>query len=83
MSIHRSLRGVDTLKGERSVLTRIERITVLKKEGRFDTSEGSPWNLPKVRTKFKSTAGKKAKAEAKAAKEAKAEKGAKEAKGKK
>ena len=62
MSIHPSLRGVDTLKGERSVLTRIERLQVLKKEGRIDTKEGSPWGLPKVRTKFKVVSTKKAKA---------------------
>lgn len=80
MSIHRSLRGVDTLKGDRSVLTRIERIQTLKKEGRFDVEEGSPWNLPKVRTKFKSTSVKKAKAAAAGGKDAKDAKPAKEAK---
>lgn len=67
MSIHRSLRGIDTLKGERSVLTRIERIQSLQKDGRFDAGSASPWNLPKVRTKFKVTSGKKAKAVAAAA----------------
>ena len=62
MSIHPSLRGVDTLSGERSVLTRIERIQELTKDGRFSEEEGSAWGLPKVRTKFKVVSGKKAKA---------------------
>lgn len=60
MSIHTSLRGVDTLRGERSVLTRIERLAVLKKEGRFDDT-GSVYGLPKVRTKFKVVVKKKKK----------------------
>ncbi len=53
MSIHPSLHGAGSLVGERSVLTRIERITQLKKEGRFDAEADSPLGLPKVRTKFK------------------------------
>ena len=53
MSIHSSLHGADSLIGERSVLTRIERIEKLKKEGRFDPEEDSPLGLPKVRTKFR------------------------------
>lgn len=53
MSIHSSLHGADSLIGERSVLTRIERIEQLKKEGRFDAEEDSPLGLPKVRTKFR------------------------------
>ena len=62
MSIHRSLRGVDTLVGERSVLTRVERIQQLVKEGKFDVESDSPLGLPKVRTKFRVSTGKKAKA---------------------
>jgi small basic protein (TIGR04137 family) len=62
MSIHPSLRGADTLKGDRSVLTRMERILQLKKDGKFDPAEDSVYRLPKVRTKFKS-AGKKKKKE--------------------
>ncbi len=62
MSIHRSLRGVDTLVGERSVLTRVERIQRLAKEGKFDIESDSPLGLPKVRTKFRVTTGKKAQA---------------------
>ena len=53
MSIHSSLHGADSLIGERSVLSRIERIEQLKKEGRFDPEEDSPLGLPKVRTKFR------------------------------
>jgi small basic protein (TIGR04137 family) len=66
MSIHSSLRGGDTLKGERSVLTRTERIASLKKAGRFEEEKRSIYGLPKVRTKFK-VAGAKKKAAAKEA----------------
>lgn len=75
MSIHSSLRGADSLKGERSVLKRMERIAQLQKEKRFDAENDSVYGLPKVRTKFK-VAGKKKKKEAK---EADAEKSADEA----
>lgn len=67
MSIHRSLRGVDTLVGERSVLTRVERLAKLSKDGKIDTATRSPYNLPKVRTKFRVAGKKKAAAEAKPA----------------
>jgi small basic protein (TIGR04137 family) len=53
MSIHSSLRGADTLKGERSVFTRVERIAVLKKAGRFNEDDASVYGLPKVRTRYK------------------------------
>ena len=78
MSIHPSLKGVDTLRGERSVLTRFERVQKLAKDKKLDLDDGSAWGLPKVRTKFKVVSAKKAKAAAKAAeaadKEADAEK---------
>jgi len=62
MTIHSSLRGVNTLKGDRSVLTRQERIAKLTKDGKFNP-DGSPvWGLPKVRTKFKVAGAKKVKA---------------------
>jgi small basic protein (TIGR04137 family) len=73
MSIHRSLRGIDTLVGERSVLTRVERLQRLAKEGKFDLENDSPIGLPKVRTKFRLLTGKKAKALADARKVAIAE----------
>jgi len=60
MSIHRSLRGVDTLKGERSVLTRFERVQKMIAEGRLDPQVDSGYGLPKMRTKFKVVGGKKA-----------------------
>ena len=60
MSIHSSLKGLNTLEGERSVLTRVERIAKLSKDGKFDSEESSVYGLPKVRTKFKVAGGKKA-----------------------
>lgn len=69
MSIHPSLRGVDTLKGERSVLTRFERVQKMVDTGKLDPAKGSPYGLPKMRTKFKVVSGKKAKELAKAAKD--------------
>ena len=60
MSIHPSLRGVDTLRGDRSVFTRIERIQRLAKEGKLDPDEASPFGLQKVRTVFKVKKAKKA-----------------------
>ncbi len=69
MTIHSSLRGVDTLSGERSVLSRIERIQKLAKDGKFDEEGSSVWGLPKVRTKFKVAGAKKKKAEGEASAE--------------
>lgn len=62
MTIHSSLRGVNTLTGERSVLTRKERITKLAKDGKFDEAKSGVWGLPKVRTRFKVAGAKKVKA---------------------
>jgi small basic protein (TIGR04137 family) len=67
MSIHTSLKGVDTLRGERSVLTRFERITKLTKAGKLDAEAGSAFGLPKVRTKFKVLKAKKKEAPAEGA----------------
>ena len=64
MTIHSSLRGVNTLTGERSVLTRQERIAKLTKDGKFKLETSPVWGLPKVRTKFKVAGAKKAKAAA-------------------
>lgn len=58
MSIHPSLRGVNTLIGERSVFTRKERLLKLMEDGRMEKAD-SPYGLPKVRTKFKLKAKKK------------------------
>jgi small basic protein (TIGR04137 family) len=76
MTIHSSLKGVNTLVGERSVLTRVERIQKLVKEGKLDAEQGSPYGLPKVRTKFKVAKAKKKPADEAAAGEAPAEAGA-------
>ena len=59
MTIHSSLRGVNTLTGERSVLTRQERIAKLTKDGKFDAETSNVWGLPKVRTHFKVAGAKK------------------------
>ena len=67
MSIHPSLRGINTLVGERSVLSRQERIQQLQKQGKFDADKRSVYGLPKVRTKFKVAGAKKAPKEAKPA----------------
>ncbi|HEX6884743.1 MAG TPA: small basic protein [Planctomycetota bacterium] len=64
MTIHSSLRGVNTLSGERSVLTRQERIAKLTKDGKFKAETSPVWGLPKVRTKFKVAGAKKVKAAA-------------------
>ena len=79
MSIHSSLRGVDTLRGERSVLSRVERVLKLSKDKKLQLESGSAWGLPKVRTKFKTAVKKKAAKEEGAAPagEAKEEKEAK------
>ena len=63
MSIHPSLRGVSTLVGERSVFTRMERIQILTREGKFDAEAGKVHGLPKVRTRSKAVKRKAAKAE--------------------
>ena len=47
-----ALRGIDTLRGERSVFTRVERIQFLLKEGKLAEAD-SPFGLPKVRTRVK------------------------------
>jgi small basic protein (TIGR04137 family) len=64
MSIHSSLRGGQNLKGQRSVYTRVERLAILKKSGKFKEEDGSVWGLPKVRTRYKVATVKKVKAEA-------------------
>ena len=52
MSIHPSLRGANTLVGERSVFTRIERLQKLMRDGKL-TEDDSVYGLPKVRTRYK------------------------------
>ena len=62
MSVDRSLRLKDALVRHRNVLTRAERIGVLKDEERWNEGD-TVMGLPKVAHR-KSAAGKKAKAEA-------------------
>jgi small basic protein (TIGR04137 family) len=62
MSVDRSLKLKDALVRHRNVLTRTERVKILKDEERW-TEEQSVLGLPKVAHR-KSAAGKKAKAEA-------------------
>jgi small basic protein (TIGR04137 family) len=59
MSIHRSLRTGIGLTRDRNVWTRLERLEALKKQGKWSAGE-SVLGLPKVRTRFKTTAKKKA-----------------------
>jgi small basic protein (TIGR04137 family) len=59
MSIHSSLKIKGIAAGSRSVFTRVERIAILKKAGKFDEAGSSPCGLPKVRTTFKTIGAKK------------------------
>ena len=49
MSIHKSLATKGTLVRSRNVLTRYERILQLRKSGKWNDADGSPYGLPKVR----------------------------------
>lgn len=49
MSIHRSLKSLDTLKRHRSVLSRLERIQILQEKGSVDLEGSSVLGLPKVK----------------------------------
>ncbi|MDA1266920.1 MAG: small basic protein [Planctomycetota bacterium] len=64
MSIHPSLSGVNTLVGQRSVFTRVERLQKLMKAGKL-SEEDSVYGLPKVRTHYKLKSKKKADEKAK------------------
>lgn len=67
MSIHSSLKLSGAGSGQRNVWSRVERIAVLKKNGRWKDGD-KVTGLPKVRTSFKAKAQKAApKAEAGAA----------------
>jgi small basic protein (TIGR04137 family) len=77
MSIHSSLKISGNMRGQRNVWSRVERLAVLKREGRWADGD-SVIGLPKVRTQFKVKSKKQLKAEAAAAREAgKDEKGKK------
>ena len=49
MSIHKSLTTKGNLVRSRNVLTRYERILQLRKSGKWNDEDGSPYGLPKVR----------------------------------
>ncbi len=49
MSIHRSLKSVDTLNRHRSVLSRLERVRILEEKGSLDLEGSSVLGLPKVK----------------------------------
>ncbi len=51
MSLHSSLVSRAKLARSRSVLTRAERIEVLKREGKFADGKNSAVGLPKVRVR--------------------------------
>ena len=68
MSIHSSLKISGNMRGQRNVWSRVERLAVLKREGRW-SEEDSVLGLPKVRTRFKVKSKKQLKAEAAAAKD--------------
>ena len=65
MSIHKSLVTVGNLRRHRNVLTRTERLEILKKDGRYKEGQ-SIFGLPKVRS-ILPKAKKKVKEEAAAA----------------
>lgn len=49
MSIHKSLAPKNMLARSRNVLTRVERLAVLQRDGRFKKGHDSVFGLPKVR----------------------------------
>ena len=69
MTMDRTLKTRGSLAGERSVLTRAERIERMIEEGKFNPETDSPMGLPKLRIRH-SKAGTKSK---KAAEEVPAE----------
>ena len=49
MSIHRSLKSLDTMKRHRSALSRLERVRILEEKGSLDLEGSSVLGLPKVK----------------------------------
>lgn len=50
MSLHKSFKSSNSLKGHRNVLKRFERIKKMIKEERFDENKESVFKLPKIRS---------------------------------
>ena len=67
MSIHSSLKVKGAMTGERNVWTRVERITALKKTGRWEDGDAVT-GLPKLPTRFNVKYKQQLKAEAAAEK---------------
>ena len=65
MSLHKSLRGKNSMARTRNVLTRWERLQKLRKDERWREGD-SPFGLPKTRTLAVKVGGKKKKAPPKA-----------------
>ena len=63
MSIHKTLAAQSALVRSRNVLTRVERITELTRQGKYEEGETSPFGLPKVRVLKVKKRGKKKKEE--------------------
>lgn len=61
MSVDKSLKLRDALSRHRNVLTRVERIRELERQGVFKDGESSPMGLPKVRVYKPKKGGKKKK----------------------
>ncbi|MEQ8767730.1 MAG: small basic protein [Planctomycetota bacterium] len=49
MSIHKSLAPKNMLARSRNVLTRVERLAILQRDGRWKGDQNSIFGLPKVR----------------------------------
>lgn len=63
MTIDRTLRTSGEMLRTRSVLTRAERVELLKEEGKFDPETDSVLGLPKVRVRHSKAGSKSKKAE--------------------
>ena len=63
MSVDRSLKSANALNRHRNVLTRMERISFLSDDGRWDEEKDSVFGLPKVSHR-KMSVGKKIKKQA-------------------
>ncbi len=62
MSLDKSLKSAASLSRHRNVLTRHERIEVLKEEGRWQEGDSNPIGLPKVAHRKVAVGGKDRKA---------------------
>ncbi len=63
MSIHKTLAAASALIRSRNVLSRVERIAELARQGKYEDGDSSPFGLPKVRVLKVKKRGKKKKKE--------------------